>query len=721
MLEGDAFTAASVSDATDWGWGCCFNPDGTYHLWGAAGGGDAPTGKMRSSDFTLGGIGEISFLIGGGNDIDNLYVALRRSSDGTEIRRATNTAFADSEALTRVVWDVSDEIGEDLYLEVVDNSSGGWGHINLDDVRTFTEQSITQIANPSFETGDLTGWTVISGDAFSDAHVSDATDWGWGGPFTQDGTHHLWGAAVGGDGPTGTLRSSTFTLTGTGTIEFLIGGGNDIDNLYVALHRAADGAEVMRATNTDFADSEAYSTVRWNAAAHLGQDLYFEIVDTATGGWGHINVDGFDTNVAVLGYEFDNAGFETGTLDGWAVDGDAFTADHLSQETTTPAGEPFDAEGDFHLWGGALDQDEATGTLTSPRFLVGGRAEVRLLLGGTVDPDIYAAVLADDGDEVARVGVPEATDTYQPVVIDLSEHRGEAVRLRLVDGSPSGHLNADAIRTLVNDPMTWAFDEGSGATAGGGGASADPVAYVFNDAAFKPDSDPLWTDGVVNGALLFDGYSTYIERPGDATLTPSSALSIEAWVAPRSYEWGDLGQASVIINQHDPRAKTGYLLGMYRHGAWGLEFGDGVNWYTLRAEGDAILPTYEWSHVAATYDANTGAMRLFLNGEQVAEKTLGENTRILAAASQPLLIGRHNNAAVINGAFHANMWNGAIDELTVTDSVLTGDDIAEAADRESGVPTIAPSRDRYDGDRYRPQYHFLPPEHWMNEPHAPVF
>ncbi|TDN91480.1 GH32 C-terminal domain-containing protein [Microbacterium sp. BK668] len=722
-VEGDAFTDANVSDATDWGWGCCFNPDGTYHLWGAAAGGDAPTGVLRSSEFTLGGIGEVSFLIGGGNDIDNLYVSLHRASDGAEIRRATNTAFADSERLTRVVWDLAAEIGETLYLEVVDKASGGWGHINVDDFRTFTEQSIAEIRNPGFETGDLSGWTT-AGEAFSDAHVSDATDWGWGGPFNHDGTYHLWGAATGGDAPTGTLRSSTFTLTGTGTIEFLIGGGNDRDNLYVALHRASDGAELMRATNTGFADSESYSLVRWDASAQLGQDLYFEVVDNATGGWGHINVDAFDTTVEVIGYELANPGFESGTLEGWTPTGDAFSSEHVTEADTTPGGESFGQEGSFHLWGGALQDDAAVGTLESSRFRIGGQGRIELLAGGTADAGIYIAIVSEDGGtEIARTSLEMAGEPYNALSLDVTEHRGETVRLRLVDESTTGHLNVDGIRTLVNEPMHWKFDETSGAVADGGAADADRVAYVFNDAAFKPDSDPLWTKGVAGGALLFDGYSTYIERAPAESLTPSGTLSISAWVAPRSYEWGDLGQASAIVNQHDVKAKTGYLLGMYRHGAWGLELGDGVDWHTIRADGDAVLPTYEWSHVAATYDAASGFMRLYLNGDLVAEENIGEGTRILPAVNQPLLIGRHNNAAVINGTFRANMWNGAIDELTVTDAAWDAEDVAAAADPggELSAPDIQPDRARLDGDRYRPQYHFLPAEHWMNEPHAPVY
>ena len=724
VIEGDAFTDATVSDAEDWGWGCCFNPDGSYHLWGASSGGDAPTGSMRSSAFTLDGIGEISFLLGGGNDLDNLYVALHRASDGTELMRATNTAFADSEELRRVVWDASAHLGEELYLEVVDTASGGWGHLNLDDVRTYAQRSITEIANPGFETGDLEGWTA-TGQAFTAAQVTDATDWGWGGPFGQDGNYHLWGAKDSPDSETGTLTSSIFTLAGTGAIEFLVGGGNDRDNLYVALHRASDDTELLRATNTAFADSEKYSRVRWDATAYLGEELYLRVVDNATGGWGHLNVDAFDTTVEVLGHEFDNAGFETGTLQNWAAQGDAFTEANLSTATTTPDDEPFGAEGTYHLWGGARTDETLTGTLTSPRFVVGGRGEVRLLLGGTSDPDLYVAVhAATDDKELVRATVDSTGEAYAEVALDLSEHLGDVVYLRLVDESATGHLNVDGVRTLVNDPMHWSFDETSGKKAhDDGSGTTDDVAYVFNDAAYKPDSDPLWSQGVKARSLLFDGYSTYIQRDGLQALTPSSTLSIQAWVAPRSYEWGDLGQASAIVNQHDADARSGYLLGMYRHGAWGLELGDGVAWHTLRAPKDAGLPTDGWSHVAATYDAASGVMRLYLNGTQVATKDIGAGTRIRAAENQPLLIGRHNQAAVINGTFRANSWNGAIDELTVTDELLSPQQIADAAAVGGDSPTddLRPDRARYDGDRYRPQYHFLPPEHWMNEPHAPIW
>lgn len=65
--------------------------------------------------------------------------------------------------------------------------------------------SETTLSNPGFETGDLSGWTT-TGTAFNGA-VTDDPGWGWGCCFNQEGTHHLWGFAGGGDAGTETVTS----------------------------------------------------------------------------------------------------------------------------------------------------------------------------------------------------------------------------------------------------------------------------------------------------------------------------------------------------------------------------------------------------------------------------------------------------------------------------------------------------------------------------------
>jgi hypothetical protein len=162
-----------------------------------------------------------------------------------------------------------------------------------------------ELPNHDFQTCDLTDWIVVSGNAFTDDHVTDVNDWGWNGPFRQahawNSTDrcHLWGFNPdhGGDDATGVLRSQTFTLDGDGQIDFLTSGGYNLDNLYVALVRASDGTILFKESG-NFYDSglrAQYQRRYWDASAYIGEELYIEIVDQATGGWGHISVD--DVNV----------------------------------------------------------------------------------------------------------------------------------------------------------------------------------------------------------------------------------------------------------------------------------------------------------------------------------------------------------------------------------------------------------------------------------------
>src|SRR5579883_2835226 len=141
-----------------------FGQQGTSFYWGFNAGSDTPTGEMHSQTVTLGGNGQVDFLIGGGNDSNNLYVALVRASDNSILFKATGQ---NSEVLQRVTWNASADIGTQVYLKVVDNSSGGWGHINLDDVHI----AGASLPNADFEQGNLSGWIIVSGTAFQDANV----------------------------------------------------------------------------------------------------------------------------------------------------------------------------------------------------------------------------------------------------------------------------------------------------------------------------------------------------------------------------------------------------------------------------------------------------------------------------------------------------------------------------------------------------------------------
>ena len=92
--------------------------------------------------------------------------------------------------------------------------------------------------------------------------------------------------AVGtGDAATGRLLSPPFVLTGD-RMRLLVGGGRDDERLRVSL--LVDGRRVFSATGTFF---ETLGRREWNIAPFRGKHAQIEIVDEATGAWGHILVD----------------------------------------------------------------------------------------------------------------------------------------------------------------------------------------------------------------------------------------------------------------------------------------------------------------------------------------------------------------------------------------------------------------------------------------------
>jgi sucrose-6-phosphate hydrolase SacC (GH32 family) len=138
-----------------------------------------------------------------------------------------------------------------------------------------------------FEGPDYAGWTT-TGAAFGAAPARGALP----GQMAVNGHlgEGLANSFLGGDGPTGTLTSPEFTLD-RGLIHFLIGGGGFPDKTFVEL--LVDGRPVRTATgpNREASGSEFLRPATWNVADLRGKSARIRIVDEATGGWGHINVD----------------------------------------------------------------------------------------------------------------------------------------------------------------------------------------------------------------------------------------------------------------------------------------------------------------------------------------------------------------------------------------------------------------------------------------------
>ena len=89
---------------------------------------DKPQGTLTSKTFTI-ERRYIGFLIGGGNHKDETCINLLVG--GKVVRTATGK---NREQLEPASWDVAEFKGKEACIQIVDHHSGGWGHINIDQI-----------------------------------------------------------------------------------------------------------------------------------------------------------------------------------------------------------------------------------------------------------------------------------------------------------------------------------------------------------------------------------------------------------------------------------------------------------------------------------------------------------------------------------------------------------------------------------------------------------
>ncbi|WP_035840194.1 glycoside hydrolase family 32 protein [Kitasatospora azatica] len=132
--------------------------------------GDSSTGTLTSPTFTI-DKKYLDFLIGGGDHpaSSDAPTAVELVVDGKVVRSATGT---DNEALNWASWDLSALQGKQAQIKVVDDDTGGWGHLNLDQVVL----SDTQAQPRSTETGVN---LLVDGKMVQSATGSDSENLDW--------------------------------------------------------------------------------------------------------------------------------------------------------------------------------------------------------------------------------------------------------------------------------------------------------------------------------------------------------------------------------------------------------------------------------------------------------------------------------------------------------------------------------------------------------------
>ncbi len=331
-----------ISATTYWGEKLAYNQEGNFHLNGwETGIGEEKAWALRSTNFTLSGSGWISLRMGGNAAAVKVFKA-----DGTLIGYYKANRFADVNFpfigegngswadMGTYLIDLSKFVGQELYIELHDEViNAPWAQAFFDAVTTYYETAPdvngfdtveapiakdgdalvygdvqlkwtlavnALLENGGFETGDLTGWEILTEgwaqtDGKPDGVIGDPTYWGEKLSYNQEGNYHLDGWKNGiGEGEAWAVRSEKFTLQGSGFISLRMGGNAAAVKVFTA-----DGTQVGYYVANRFADTNFpfigegngswadMGTYFIDLTAFIGQELYIELHDIGGGAWAH--------------------------------------------------------------------------------------------------------------------------------------------------------------------------------------------------------------------------------------------------------------------------------------------------------------------------------------------------------------------------------------------------------------------------------------------------
>ncbi|MEI6656134.1 MAG: LamG domain-containing protein, partial [Verrucomicrobiota bacterium] len=166
--------------------------------------------------------------------------------------------------------------------------------------------------------------------------------------------------------------------------------------------------------------------------------------------------------------------------------------------------------------------------------------------------------------------------------------------------------------------------------------------------------------------------------PAKAPALAGGSLTLDGWLALGAYPWN----WAPIVQQGDD---DGYFLGVDSHGYPGFRVKVDGAWQELSVPNkppytDANhLDLFKWYHVAGTYDKTAGMMRLYINGKEVSNKSIGSGG--VQTANAEVRVGKAGILRTPTEGTHDTLpsdfgIDGLLDEVKVYNVALDGGQLA---------------------------------------------
>ncbi len=238
----------------------------------------------------------------------------------------------------------------------------------------------------------------------------------------------------------------------------------------------------------------------------------------------------------------------------------------------------------------------------------------------------------------------------------------------------AGMAAANPADSLV---AAWLFDEGIG-------ANVRDSSGLGHNGVFH---NPKWARGKYGFAVdIIPGEGSYVEVESTPALSPSSEMTITAWIYLNRLTGTDevclswpadgcqLFNSRIIqAGTYDPgRLAYGIEDNHYRllfeFGNFIFQVGPNANPNSVSIPMADVMRAGEWIHIAGVYTGDR--IKLYINGELVASEASSGN--IVQPPQNRLFIGTKSPQAP-----SGDTWNGRLDEVAIFNKALTADEIKQ--------------------------------------------